>query len=374
MKIFFYEHQKALPSILPWGKLPLHLAAALSKRGHRVYALLPKYQTSFYSEKENITFVRNLTELGGRVDIVQGYGGLHNAPRTVEIADRVNACSFQWIVNNIFLSWDNLFYMIRHELPVLISRRKRFLGYLTGLAPKGLRIPRNNLPRLIVPTRYLKDELVNAGIIADIISIVPLWVDTSLFSPIDDKTRDELKKKLNLKDRVILFFGGYTALRGINTVIKIFDSIKKERDDVQLVFALWHAPNPFRGYVNLGFRIDLPSIINLADVVCIPLRGTHQMRSIPSTLMEAMSCARAVVSTMVEGVPEIIDNGDDGILVNYETESQVVQEGAQAIIKLLENDTKVRELGEKARQKMLTKYTIEHIAESFESVYESRLS
>ena len=97
------------------------------------------------------------------------------------------------------------------------------------------------------------------------------------------------------------------------------------------------------------------------------------MRATPSTLLEAMSCARAVVSTNVEGISEIIETGHDGVLINYETESQVVQEGARVVIELLENDAMIHELGKKAREKMLARYTIDHVAKCFESVYERAL-
>lgn len=373
MKILFCDQEKTSSSAPPWARLSLNLAAALGKRGHEVYASLPKYQFPLDTWKENIIFIRSLKELGGKFDIVQGHDSLRNAKRTTEIANRMNAHPFQWVVSNIFLSWNDFFYMVRHELPILISRRKRFLGHLAGLAPRSLRVPKNNLPQLIVPTGYLKNELADAGINPNTISIVPLWVDTNLFSPIDKETRDGLKKKLNLRKRVVLFFGGYTALRGINTTIKMFDIIKKGENDIQLIFGLWNAPNPFKGYVNLGLRMDLYNIINLADVICIPLRGTHQMRSTPSTLLEAMSCARAVVSTNVAGISEIIDTGHDGILVNWETESQVVQESARVVIELLENDAMVQELGKNAREKMLARYTIDHVAECFESVYKRAL-
>jgi len=371
-KILFCDQDEALPSAPPWAMLPLNLAAALAKRGHEVYAPLPKHQHARLW-KESINFVGSVQELEGTFDIVQGHKSLRQARKTTEIAEKLKARPFQWVINNIFMSWNDVFYAVRYELPILIFQRNRTLGHLLGLVPRSLRVPKKDLPQLIVPTRYLKDELTNTGLEPNTISIAPLWVNTNLFSPIDKETRDSLKKKLGLRKKVILLFGGYTALRGINTTIKMFDIIKKEKNDVQLVFGLWNAPNPFQGYLNLGLRTDLFNIINLADVVCVLPRCTHQMRTMPSTLMEAMSCGRAVVSTNVEGIPELIDNGRDGILIDYEKEWQVVQESARVVIELLENDTMRQELGKNAREKMVAKYAIEHAAKCFESIYMSAL-
>lgn len=374
MRILFCDQEQTSSSAPHWARLSLNLADQLGKRGHDVYAPLPTYQFPLNPWAERITFFKNPRELKEKFDIVQGHVSLRNAKRTIEIANKVNAQPFQWIVSDLFLSWDNFYYMIRHELPIIMRRRKRFLGHLAGLAPGSLRVPKNNLPRLIVPTVYLKNELTNSGVNPDTISIIPLPVDTNLFSPVDEEIRDDLKKKLNLRKKVVLFFGGYTALRGIDTTIKMFSIVEKKIKNVQLIFALWNASNPFKGYLNLGLRRDLYNIINLADVVCMPLRGTHQMRTTPSTLLEAMSCARAVVSTNVAAIPEIINHNYDGILVNYGNDSQVAQETAEAVIELLKNDVLREELGKNARSKILTKYNLNIIAKSFEQVCQTALN
>jgi len=372
MKIFFCD--QASSSAPPWANLSLNLAGTLVKRGHDVYALFPKYQFPLHMWEGKINFIKNLNELKDTFDIVQGHVSLRNAKRTTEIANKTNARPFQWVTSELFLSWSDAYYMIRHELPILMRRRKRFLGHLTGLCPVSLRIPKKDLPRIIVPSTYLKNELTNSGVNPNTISRIPLHVDTNLFSPLDEENRNNLKKKLNLKKKkVVLFFGGYTALRGINTTIKMFDIVKKKTGDTQLIFALWNAPDPFRGFVNFGLRNDLYNIINLADVVCIPLRSTNQMLSTPSTLLEAMSCGRAVVSTNVAAVPEIIKSYHDGILIDYVTESQVVHDSARVIIELLENDDMREELGKNARARILAEHTMNHIAKCFESIYERAL-
>lgn len=374
MKILFCDQIIGSSSASSWASLSLNLAGTLIKRGHEVYAPIQKHQFLFNTWEKKISFIRNLEELEGEIDIVQGHASLRSSYRTTEIANKTKSRPFQWVINELFLSWNDFYYMVRHELPILIRRRKRSLGHLAGLAPRSLRIPKNNLPKLIVPAEYLKNELTNLGINSNNVFIIPLPVDTNLFSPVDEETRNNLKEKLNITGKVVLFFGGYTALRGIDTTIKMFDIVKKKIKDTQLIFALWNAPNPFRGYVNLGLRRrDLYDAINLADVVCIPFRGTHQMRCTPSTLLEAMSCARAVVSTNVAGVPEIIKSYREGILIDYTSDSQVVKESARAVIELLENDAMRQELGENARKRILTEHAIDHVATCFESVYESAL-
>lgn len=374
MKIFFCDPVIGLSSAPSWASLSLNLAGTFVKRGHEVYVPFQKHHFPLNTFEKQINFIKNPEELEEKFDIVQGQASLRNAKRTTELANKTNARPFQWVIQEIFLSWNDFYYMVRHELPILIRRRKRLLGHLSGLFPRSLHIPKNNLPKLIVPAEYLKNELTNVGINPNNISIIPLPVDTDLFAPVDEETRNNLKERLNIKGKIVLFFGGYTALRGIDTTIKMFDIVKKKIKDAQLIFALWNAPNPFKGYINLGLRkMDLYDTINIADVVCIPFRGTHQMRCTPSTLLEAMSCARTVVSTNVAGVPEIIKSYREGILIDYTSDSQVVKESARAVIELLEDDAMRQELGKNARKRILTEHTIDHVATCFESVYESAL-
>jgi glycosyltransferase involved in cell wall biosynthesis len=371
MKIFFCDQEQTSSTAPHWARLSLNLAEALGKRGHDVYAPLPKHHFPLHGWEKGIIFIKDPKELEEEFDIVQGHSSLLFVKNVIEIANKFNAQPFQWITNDLFLNWGDFCYMIRHELPIIKRTRKRFLSHLAGLgAPKSLRIPKM-VPNLIVPTKYLSDELSGNGVTPDKISVIPLGINSQLFSPITEDTRNVLKTKMNLKGKVVLFFGGYNALRGIGTTIKVFEIIKRKREGVNVVFALWNAPSPFRGYINLGYRADIYNIINLADVICLPFRGTHQMTAIPLVLLEAMSCGRAIVSTNVASIPEIIDHNHDGILVNYNSDSQVAQETAEAVIELLKNDVLRKKLEKNARSKILTKYDLNNIAKSFELVYQT---
>lgn len=66
-----------------------------------------------------------------------------------------------------------------------------------------------------------------------------------------------------------------------------------------------------RRFQFLGHRPDALELLVAADVVVMP---SHQ-EGLPVTLMEATSVGAAIVATSVGGVPQVIADGDDGLLV-----------------------------------------------------------
>lgn len=374
MRILFCDTQTTPPSAPLWYRVSLNLANALGKRGHEVYTPLPRYPLPV-NHWENIVFVKSLNELDGSFDIVQTHHSLRFTKNLVNLANKLNAKPVAWCFQELFLDKQALCYAIRYELEVITKVRRRFLYHVAGaIIPRKLRVSRDPALNFVVSTTRLKGQFIKAGIAPGKTFVVPLGVDTQTFSPLSDNARNALKSKTGINGRVVLFPGGYNVLRGIETITTVFEIIKKERGDIQPILALFNAPDPFKGYRNLGFRQDLPQILNLADIVCLPYRSTHQMTSPPLTLLEAMSCGCAVVSTNVGSIPEVIDSDKDGVLVNRSSESNTAQEMAQAVISLLDDRRQSERLGKEARLKILSKHSLDEVARGFELAYNQILS
>lgn len=61
-----------------------------------------------------------------------------------------------------------------------------------------------------------------------------------------------------------------------------------------------------------GFRSDLPQVMAALDIFVL---ASPEPEVMPLVLMEAMAAARAVVAARVGGVPEIVEDGANGLLV-----------------------------------------------------------
>ncbi len=95
----------------------------------------------------------------------------------------------------------------------------------------------------------------------------------------------------------------------------------------------------FRGRVS---RNKIPEIINEHDVFILPTF----VESFPNVLLEAMACGKAVIATKVYGIPEMIENNHNGILIPQKDSSAIVE----ALLDLINNPSKRKELGQKARE------------------------
>jgi colanic acid/amylovoran biosynthesis glycosyltransferase len=79
-----------------------------------------------------------------------------------------------------------------------------------------------------------------------------------------------------------------------------------------------------------------------------------QMEGIPVALMEAMSSGRAVVSTSISGIPELVEHGVNGLLVAPGDPTAL----AAAMRTLLENRERAREMGLRGQQKVRAEFVL----------------
>lgn len=90
---------------------------------------------------------------------------------------------------------------------------------------------------------------------------------------------------------------------------------------------------------------------------------------VPVVLMEAMSQEIACISTYVNGIPELIDQNINGLLVSPSDPVSL----AKAIIELIENNEKRKLLGKMGREKVLQSYDLKKNIEKLEKEFIKRL-
>ena len=125
----------------------------------------------------------------------------------------------------------------------------------------------------------------------------------------------------------------------------------------------------FKIKLNLGGCIpesDKEEMYRKACIVAVP---SIYGESFGLVALEAMSSGRPVVASNVGGLNEIIDQGNDGLLVKTGSHKEL----ADAIISLLSDDKKRKKMSLKAREKVLKKYSWDIVIRDLLKVYSQAL-
>jgi len=116
----------------------------------------------------------------------------------------------------------------------------------------------------------------------------------------------------------------------------------------------------------VGFRHDLKEIFQAMDLFVLP----SLTEGLPNVVLEAFACAKPVVATNVGGVPEIVEDGINGILVQKESPDLL----AEAIKQCLIDPGKRRSMGEAGYQKVRKEFTFESQTQKLEAIYNEVLN
>ncbi|NQU05476.1 MAG: glycosyltransferase [Calditrichaeota bacterium] len=167
----------------------------------------------------------------------------------------------------------------------------------------------------------------------ELLDILPYSRSMTLFHPVydifsgEDEPKSQARIKLDLHDddRVVLYFGLIRPYKGVEVLLKaisliadlprlkllVVGEIYSDRDDIQKLIGKLPP-----GLVRLVDRYvpneEVSSWFRAADLVALPYLSATQSGIIPI----ALRCNRPVVVTNVGGLPEMVDDGKSGYLVN----------------------------------------------------------
>jgi glycosyltransferase involved in cell wall biosynthesis len=113
----------------------------------------------------------------------------------------------------------------------------------------------------------------------------------------------------------------------------------------------------------LGLRRDVPDLLAAFDVAvnCSAFEGS------PLAVMEYMAGGKAVVATRVGGVPDLVEDGVTGLLVEPGDPHAL----AEAVARLLRDPALRAELGTRACERQAREFSIDATVRRFEDLYES---
>lgn len=111
-----------------------------------------------------------------------------------------------------------------------------------------------------------------------------------------------------------------------------------------------------------GYRDDVPALLAGCDVFCLPSR----IEGLPLVVLEAMAQARPVVATAVGGTPELVVEGETGLLVPADDADAL----AQALGRVLADRPLADRLGQAARRRVDAEFSLTAMTERILRMYE----
>jgi glycosyltransferase involved in cell wall biosynthesis len=105
----------------------------------------------------------------------------------------------------------------------------------------------------------------------------------------------------------------------------------------------------------------MPSVYHAAHIACLP----SYREGLPRVLLEAAACGRPLVATDAPGCREVVQNGDNGVLVPARDAAGL----ADALSKLIHDVPLRTNMGRRAREVVLQKFANEQIIGQTLAVY-----
>jgi glycosyltransferase involved in cell wall biosynthesis len=253
-------------------------------------------------------------------------------------------------------------FSLLFRLPIVID--------VQDLFPKDLPLRRiiklGCSPRYIALGKKVEEMLISIGIPSQRILTLPL-ARLPITKEIAEKQIKEDKKETS-----ILFIGELTRIKGIDILLEAFKLASYQSGNISLKII---GGGPMRSYceefidsndlnINLIGTLDHKKTleeISISDIVIMASRT----EGYPRVILEAFEFEKPVIATNVGGIPQILKDGENGILVNPCDPSGL----ADAMLKLSKDKARREDLGKNGKKSLVELSTFEVVSRKILEFY-----
>jgi N-acetyl-alpha-D-glucosaminyl L-malate synthase BshA len=281
-------------------------------------------------------------------------------------------------------------YAIPHSVSAMLARSMaapRRLPFITTLHGTDITLVGSNRSYLPITkysieqsdgvtsiSRYLLGQTLKEFDIKRPIEVIPNFVNCDLYTR---KPDEALRAKwAPFGEPIVMHLSNFRPVKRVTDTVETFALIRAKMP-AKLVLI---GDGPDRGAAEylvrkkklqkdvhfLGKQDQVYRLLSEADLFLLP----SQLESFGLAALEAMACEVPVIATNVGGIPEVIEHGKDGFLV----EPQDVANAAKYGIEVLSRSDRGRELGQLARINAKKKFCANDVIPTYEHYYQRVLS
>jgi N-acetyl-alpha-D-glucosaminyl L-malate synthase BshA len=201
------------------------------------------------------------------------------------------------------------------------------------------------------------------------IDVIPNFVDTQRFAP-----AASAPSTAGERPAVLVHVSNFRSLKRVDDVIAILAEARRRAPEHAMTLRLvGDGPERerIRGLVQaaeleqavefLGERTDLPAVLRGSDLFLLP----SESESFGLAALEAMSCGVPVIASRVGGVPEVVIDGETGLLAPVGDVAAM----AAHVVRLLGDAPLRARLGQAARKRAETVFPLEPTVSKYEDLY-----
>lgn len=266
-----------------------------------------------------------------------------------------------------------------HSSRELMQKSLQGRGFFVGAARRIRNIAiLAMIDRIIAVSKYVADCIrEETAIPIRKISIVYNGVDTNRFHVVRETIEKAALKNrflgpVNSEVPLILFVGALELVKGVQIFLDIADRVHGAGFAAHFVIAGTgslqamvekHCRSGSKQSIHyIGMRDDIDCLLRASDIFVAPYQWGE---AFGLTLAEASASGIPVVASKVGGIPEVVIDGETGLLVRADDSAAF----AQAIAHLLENPNLRTRMSKTARKLAVEKFSLQRCAQNTIDVY-----
>jgi len=339
---------------------------------------LPPSETFIYEELKNITTVKPIVFTRKKMNLSKfPYSHIKKLSRGTNIIAKKFKREKIKLIHARFGNAGVRLMGVKKQLriPMLTS----FHGFDLPVKRTKNSVYQSKLPKLFkagdcftVPSFHMKQKLIHWGCSPEKIKVMYSGIDLRKFS--------YTKRAPKTENLLIIAVGRLHKKKGFRYLLKAFKKVVDrypsarltivgegaERDTLTKLISALNLKKSVRleGIVN---HSRMSALLNEADIFCLPSITTKEgnQEGIPNAIKEAMATGLPVVSTLHGGIPELVGDESEGLLVPEKS----VQLLAEKLMYLIENPTVRREMGQRGRSKVENYFDSSKQVRKLEAIY-----